>query len=331
MYFEYEKILSYNAFLNFLVGERGVGKTYGASKFVTKQFIKKKHEFVYIRRYKTELSSSVKKFFDPLIKDNVFPKHELTTKGNNFIIDGKVAGYSMTLTTAQNLKSTNFPNVKYIIFDEFIIESGSRHYLKNEVEIFLGLIETVARMRDVNIFCLGNAVTVTNPYFLFFDISLPYNSEIRTFKDGLILICYMKNYEYREAKKKTKFGKLITGTDYEDYAINNAFRLDDKTFIEKKSGTCKFSFAFTYHDKTYGVWFDYKIGKIFVSYDFENNGMLFACTTEDHRPNTMLLSSAKNLNCWKVFINNYKLGNVYFENMKIKNICKELIKQFIRT
>ena len=41
MYYSYNRILSYNAFLNFLIGERGVGKTYGAIKFVTKEFLKK--------------------------------------------------------------------------------------------------------------------------------------------------------------------------------------------------------------------------------------------------------------------------------------------------
>ena len=58
MYYNYNKILTYNALLNFLIGERGVGKTYGAVKFVTKQFIKKNEQFAYIRRYKSDLKSS---------------------------------------------------------------------------------------------------------------------------------------------------------------------------------------------------------------------------------------------------------------------------------
>lgn len=32
MYYDYNKILSYNAFLNILIGERGVGKTYRCFK-----------------------------------------------------------------------------------------------------------------------------------------------------------------------------------------------------------------------------------------------------------------------------------------------------------
>ena len=42
MFYDYQKILSYNALINILLGERGVGKTYGASKFVLKRFKTKK-------------------------------------------------------------------------------------------------------------------------------------------------------------------------------------------------------------------------------------------------------------------------------------------------
>ena len=52
------------------------------------------------------------------------------------MIDERIAGYGMTLSTAQQLKSSNFPKVKTIIFDEFLIEPGQGHYIKNEVFSF---------------------------------------------------------------------------------------------------------------------------------------------------------------------------------------------------
>ncbi len=329
MFYDLSKILTYNAFLNFLIGERGVGKTYSTSKFVTKQFINKGYEFAYVRRYKTDLKKSVPKFFEALIKNEEFPDHNLSVKGDKFFIDDKIAGYSMTLSTAQDLKSSNFSNVKYIIFDEFIIEEGQKHYLKNEVENFLGLVETIARMRDVKIFMLANAVTIANPYFVFFDITLPYNTDIKTYKDGLILVQYMKNEEYRKAKRESNFGKLIEGTEFASYAIDNQMRLDNKDFIEHKSGTSKFSFAIKYKDQIYGIWFDYNIGKIFVSNDYNENGQLFACTLEDHTPNTMMLNSMRSYTAWKTFIQNYKLGNVYYESIKIKMSIKDLIRLYL--
>ena len=56
----------------------------------------------------------------------------------------------------------------------------------------------------------------------------------------------MHNKAYRDAKSKTRFGKLVSGTEYEDYAINNSFISDNSDFIDKKSGTSNFlSLLFT--------------------------------------------------------------------------------------
>lgn len=328
-YYNYDRIISYNAFLNILIGSRGVGKTYGASKYVVKEFLKKKKQFVYIRRYKTELSKSIKKFFSELNKNEEFKGHSLEVKGNTFYIDEEVAGYGLTLSTAQQLKSTNFPEVYYIIFDEFLIEDGQGHYLKNEVNSFLGLIETIARTRDIKIFMLANAVSEINPYFLYFDLNMPYNNDIKLFKDGLILLQKMVNIDYQNAKKETKFGRLVSNTDYEDYAINNKFADENKDFIERKTGNSKFLFSFIYKSKILGVWIDYNIGRMYISNDYMNNGLMFACSTDDHKPNTMLFSIAKKYHCWNLFIQNYKLGNVFFENNKLKNISKEVLKNII--
>lgn len=329
IYYNYDRIISYNALLNILIGSRGVGKTYGATKLVIKDFLKKRRQFIYLRRYKTELSKSMKKFFTEIIKNEEFPNHTFEVHGNTFLIDEEVAGYGVTLSTAQQLKSSNFSDVYYIIFDEFLIESGQGYYLKDEVLAFLGLLETVGRMRDIKVFMLANAVTEVNPYFMFFDLALPYNNDIKLFKDGMILLQYLQNEAYIQAKKETKFGKLVAGTEYEDYAIDNKFTDDNRVFIEKKSGQSKFSFSFIYKDIRLGVWIDYDNGKMFVSNDYVDNGFVFATTTADHSPNTLLYSIAKKYNCWNSFIENYKLGNVYFESVKIKNICKDVIKNLI--
>ena len=133
------------------------GKTYGATKLVVNKYLKKDEEFAYIRRYKPELAKALPKFFDSVNANNEFPEHYLCAKSNRFFCDSECFGYAMTLATAQDLKGTSFSKVTTIIFDEFIIEEGQKkYYLKNEVETFLGLIETLARMRDIRIFMLAN-------------------------------------------------------------------------------------------------------------------------------------------------------------------------------
>ena len=131
-------------------------------------------------------------------------------------------------------------------------------------------------------------------------MSIPTQSDIRTFKDGLILLQYMKNEEYRQEKEKTLLGRLVKGTNYEKYAILNQDTKINTNFIEKKKGTSKFSFALKYNGATFGVWLDYSEGKIYVSSDYYPTSYnTFALTTKDHTENTMLMQSINKYNCWK--------------------------------
>ena len=101
------------------------------------------------------------------------------------------------------------------------------------------------------------------PLFTFFDLSLPYNSDIKLFKDNLILVQYMNNEEFRKERQNTLIGKLAKGTLYEKYAMQNQITNKNKNFILKKSGSAKFSFAFIYNNQYYGVWNDWHERKNF--------------------------------------------------------------------
>lgn len=107
----------------------GVGKSYGATKFVIKQFLKKKEKFAYIRRTKTELEEAKDGFFSKIIKNEEFPDTEFKVDGFTFYINGVEAGYAINLSTSQNKKSVNYVDLKNVIFDEFIIEERTEKIL----------------------------------------------------------------------------------------------------------------------------------------------------------------------------------------------------------
>ena len=329
MFYDIQKVLTYNAYFNFLIGERGVGKTYSSKNFVINRFLKKGEQFIYLRRYKTEIDKAKRTYFNDIV--DKYTKHDFYCKGDSFFIDNTVCGFAVPLSTANILKSVCYDKVTTIIFDEFIIDKGCYHYLSNEVKTFLEFCETVFRLRDnVRVLFLANAITQTNPYFLYFDLEIPKHKNIKLFKNGLILLEIMKNEEYREQKKKSKFGQLISGTDYGNYAIKNEFLRDNDKFIERKTGKCNFAFAFVWHGSTFGVWYNLDLGKMYVSTDYLNNATLtFTTTLDNHKPNTLLLKSVRNFGCWQMFIKQFKYGNVYFENIKIKNITYELIKSIL--
>lgn len=323
-YWDISRPLSYNALFNFIVGNRGGGKTYGCKKFVIKRFLKYREEFIYMRRYKTEFSD-FSTFFADIAAE--FPECDFEVKGLKCFINGEIAGRGMVLSTSKIKKSVAFPNVTTIIFDEFIIDKGVYHYLKDEVIQFLEAYETIARMREnVRVFFLSNAITITNPYFLYFGLKIPFGSDIYC-KDDILIQVY-SNKDFIEAKKKTRFGKIISGTKYEKYSVENEFLRDNKTFIEKKTGNCSFIFSFVYKGKIFGVWRSYSQGKMWVSYDYDTGYTQYCLTKEDLTPNTLLISSLRDSRNFRQFVEQYKNGNVYFENVQIKNICYEVLRLY---
>ena len=337
IFYDLSKVLSYNAFLNIIIGERGVGKTYSSKKYVINRWLKKRKQFVYIRRYETDLEASVgstsdDKFFEQVRSE--FPDHEFkinkSKKVRKLYIDNNVCGYALPLSSADSLKSSTYENVDTIIYDEFMLKEGSsQHYLRNEPEIILDIIETVGRLRDVKIFLLGNAISSTAPIMSYFNVTLPYNSDVKLFKDGLILVNYIKNEPYREVKKNTRFGKLIEGTRYSRYAIDNEFLTDSKSFIRKKS-ECRFYFIFTLNNKDYGVWRD-KEDYIYVSDDIDPNCPLkFALNVDDHDETSILLK-IRNNPYFDTLISHYRFARLCFESQAIKNNVMSKLSKYLNT
>jgi hypothetical protein len=327
MWYDGNRTLTHNCLFNFVIGNRGCGKSYWAKKWAVKDFIKNNEQFIYLRRYDSEFEK-IDEFFTDIYKE--LPEGtETEVRGNQFKINGKSAGFYFPLSTASTLKSTPFPNVTKIIFDEFIIDKGVHRYLNDEVVKFLDFYETVNRLRiekkEVIVFFISNAITMVNPYTLYFDLRLPYNKNL--VKKNDILLELVANKEFIEAKEKTRFGKLIKGTKYAEYSINNEFLRDNTTFVMKKTEKAKYYFTMKYSGMLYGVWVDYSVGKMFVSEDTDPScKIIYSITIDDHTPNTMLLKRLSQSPMFKGFIENYKLGLVYFESIKVKNVVYDIIR-----
>lgn len=337
IFYNPERLVSFNALLNLCIGERGIGKSYGWKTYAVKRFLNKGKQFAYVRRYDTDLEASVgtssdNKFFEQI--KNEFPNSKFKISKNKkvrkLIIDGKICGYALPLSSADSLKSSSYENVDTIIYDEFMLKEGStQHYLKNEPEIILDLIETIGRLRDIRVYCLGNAISSTCPLMSYFDLTLPYNTDIKTFKDGTIAVEYTKNEKYREVKKASRFGKLIDGTKYGKYAIDNEFLTDSKAFIKKKDKNARFYFILYVNGKSYGIWRDYKNQLIYVSNDIDPNCPIkFAINEEDHNENTIFAKVRSNF-WFKQIINHYRLARLCFENQAVKNMFMHELNKYL--
>lgn len=345
MFWNLPQTLTHNMLINVIVGNRGGGKSYGAKKRAIDNFIKRKEQFGYIRRYKEDLKQPMVQFFKDI--EMSYPEYEFKTDANHFYIRLKseadrswkeedIAGYGFTLSTANNKKSISYPNITTLIYDEFLLDKGNQNYIPDEPIKLLNLYETIARPGTghprVILFMLANAITITNPYFLFWNLKMPTKQDrhgkwIWKHPTRPILVEDVRNDKFIDAKKNTEFGALIEGTKYADYSINNKFLLDDDTFIGRKGQNARFYFTFIYQNHTLGVWADFVEGKMYVSKDVDPSyPLVYTLTLKDHRPNTLFLKNKSKAGHFKQFLDAYKMSNVMFESIDIKNITYEVIK-----
>lgn len=326
MFYNYNDILSRNSLYNFILTGRGFGKTYGAKEMCIKWFLKKGWQFMYVRRYKTEMEDMTL-FFDD-IKEK-FPNHEFKANKKIGMIDGKVCCYFVPLSTSFNKKSTAYPLVKTIIFDEFVIDKKKSRYLNNEVEMFNDLLETVQRKRDdVRCIFLANNITLANPYFLYFNIFPNFKEGIKSYHDGLISIELAKGSEFIESKKQTRMGRLLYKTRWGQYAIENKELKNNGEFIlEKVPSNMYFMFSIKYKDFELGFWKNEKDNTFYV-YDkkIDNSKMRFALTKDDFTVDTQITENINKSYMYYTFKEYFKKGQVYFKNSIIKEQVYDILQ-----
>lgn len=268
IYYDIAGLLSQRCVFNFVIGNRGGGKTYGGKKLVINRFRRTGAQFVWVRRYRTEIDTLSDFWAD--IRP-AFPNVELTQKGQELYIDGELAGYLIALSTSMQLKSVAFPLVRTVIMDEFIIDKGRINYLRNEVHVFMELFETIARMREnVTAIFFGNAISIVNPYFDFFKIT-PELGRRFTKRDGVCIEFYF-NEEFIAKKENTAFGRLIKDTSYGEYNMKNKFLRDTDSFIDSRPATAAAKlYQFIFDGERFSLWQDVKYQRYYVDRNYEDN------------------------------------------------------------
>jgi hypothetical protein len=324
LYYNPQKLLSYNRILNFVNGARGIGKSYAWKVHPIKRFLKYGEQFIYLRRYKPELKK-VGQYFDNVKEE--FPETEFKVKGREFYINGKLAGWAIPLSTWQSEKSNAYPNVTNIVFDEFLREKDNSSYLPNEVEALLNLMDTVFRDREnCRCICLSNAVSVVNPYFIYFDLVPDIQKRFNANEN--IVVEIPDSVDFSEARRKTKFGRLIDGTNYGEMSLDNEFTGDSYVFIEKRSKESKFVFTVIYKGLEMGVWVDIGQGLMYLSLDNDKTTKkVYALTTDDLKENVLFMKGWKNNYHLRKLVGSFMNGILRFDNQVIRTTAYEMFKR----
>lgn len=325
------RLLSHNAFINFVMSPRGNGKSYGGKDLAIKSYLKDGSQTVYVRRTKVEIDEVKDTYWNDISEK--YPHLEFKVEGYIGYINGEEVVHFIPLSTSTNKKSASYPKVKWIMFDEYIITKTTyNRYLKNEMTLLLDLIETVGRDRKIRVLLMANAVSHVNPLFSFFDIVPKENQRFSKYKDGLICVEQFTSHVFMEEKKKTQFGKLIEGTAYSKYAIENEVLEDNNEFIKDREPTkYKYLCCFKYEEFKIGVWENLENGELFCDERIdEDNINKFAILLDELEEGYLYIKGYRNVNVRLIKIRKSKNeGNIYFCSQEIKKTMQERILPYL--
>lgn len=339
-YWDINKILPYNRCFNLINGERSIGKSYTTQKFLLKRALERGQEFVYIVRTQVNekqkgiLGSAFEKViqneFDGLdIKSNT-EEMWLEFENENGVKEEKTLGYCFALTECVKIKKRSFPNVKYLMFDEYMLEENQAiSYVNgwNEPDLLLSMYHTIDRENDkVVCFLLGNNTSFYNPYHLHRAFNIPpVKKGEMWYNENILFQWATSSEELKEEKAKSKFLRMIEPTKYGQYAVKGDYIDDNTEFIGKRDASALHYFSFDYNEETFGVWLSRQLGVIYISDKYDPSCKIhFAFSLKDHKENTLLTKDKKNtLLQW--LAKNFKMGNVKFESMEIKKKSEQAI------
>lgn len=266
-----------NATYNVIFGERSNGKTYALLKQGLADYLKDGSQVAYVRRWKEDvIGRRASRLYSSLVENGEVEKlsngeytgiHYWAGKfylcnyddaGKAIYGDTDIIAFPFALSDGEHDKSTSFPKVKTIIFDEFLT---NKTYLVDEFVLFMNTISTIVRKRDnVKIYMLGNTVNKFCPYFK--EMGLDH---IQQQKQGTIEI-----YKYGESKLVTAVEYCASLQDKNSPTVNKYFAFNNPKLEMITGGSWELSL---YPHLPY----KYKPKDVVLTYFIEFNDNIYAC------------------------------------------------------
>ena len=183
-FYTLDNILSHNADYNMIYGERSNGKTTAVLRYALEDHIKSGYtnQLAIVRRWEEDFKGkNGQQMFENIVhlgwvEDFTKGKYNsiyyysqrwflscYDEFGNKTAQAETPFALGFSITSEEHYKSTSYPNIKTVLFDEFITR---QYYLPEEFVKFQNLLSTIIRLRtDVKIFMCGNTINKFCPYF----------------------------------------------------------------------------------------------------------------------------------------------------------------------
>lgn len=262
-YYDNRKIRSYKALLNKTDTTRNIGKTWSWKISGIIGFIKHHSKIEWLRYFRKDVKETMKKRFYSkkmikIINDELNghgSKHKWKLTLENFKQDGAFVYYRKdkkhkwewfiavhALSDEQAIKSSDDPDVRYIVFEEYRITPDKlARYRGDPVTDFLSIWTTVKRDNRVRVFLLGNKECISDPFSSYFGIPAIDTKfqGIKTFKHGTIAVEQINDVpEETKDDFDAQFRTLLDGTGYGDFLFKGEIRNLDRSRIRTKPKGC---------------------------------------------------------------------------------------------
>lgn len=334
-WFELRKYIDKIRPLTFIIGGRGIGKTFGTIDLFLDQDFMKGAPFLYVRNKSVQLEESTSAFGNPFKKWNKLHGRnvKISAEGKHYIIHEEVTikdgekerqedrlyGYACALSTFENLRGVDLSDVNYVLYDEFC-ELNTLNF--DQFATFSNFYETINRNRELEgeeplkVILLSNAQKLDNPILAKYGLITKLEEMLKSGRELLITKDYclmLPKSNVSENKKDTALYRMTVGTEFYDEAINNTFANDSFTGVTKRpiqeyKGIAKIDDMYIYkhkHNGTYYITFSRVINV--PEFNSRENRLLFM-----HRYGMALIEM-------------YAAGRLYFENFTIKSKIMQIL------
>lgn len=245
-YLDFERgILSVPATYYWIIGGRGIGKTFSALKWAYENKIK----FLFLKRTETQLKLLSKKDTNPFKNLNRAGVSNVTTSpiseklhgfyemDSDYKAIGEPIGYMAPLSTFASMKGSSYEDVEVVIYDEFIKEAHEKR-IESEAKALMNALETIGRNRELEgkpplkLIALSNSNDIANDYFFYLNLvtlleKMAKNEKTMTYlPERECVIFNIMNSPISEKKKETSLYKLTKGTDFYEMSVNNSYNVD---------------------------------------------------------------------------------------------------------
>ena len=285
--------------------QRGPGKSYQTKCEAIDRWLETGKQFGLIRRLDNQLTiDKVSEYWTDMTEyftekaHSVFPNFEsfvIIPRSGKWTVYGMeegtskkeplgVIGYYFAVNCAERYKSVSYPDIDFVIFEEFMSESHS--YLVNEFDKLMSIISTIKRRRtDFVIYMLGNTVDMNCPVLHDMGINVREmaQGDIKLFtyyggKNGetknTVAVEYIRPVEQSEDSESF----FIFNRQQENMIINGAWQTGDYPLFDKDD-------FYTDVRPKLSVVIDYKDIKLYCYFDKGKDGFPIAYISNERLGN----------------------------------------------